>query len=111
MSSHVVSVDKAAFATVNVAASAAAVAVGGRAGNDFAATLVAAADVLAHLIAYAAVVFFLFHHFKTMKQETRCEDAVVIYYQYADGYIEAIRNHDTVRQNRGGHQFRWARVT
>jgi hypothetical protein len=69
-SSCVVFVDTAAFATVNVAASAAAVAVVGRAGNYFAATLVAAAvDVLAHLTAYAVVVYFLVSSFQN--NETR----------------------------------------
>jgi hypothetical protein len=60
VSSHEVFVDTAAFAIVNVAASAADVAVVGRAGNDFAATLVAATvDILAHLTANAVVVYFL----------------------------------------------------
>jgi len=69
-SSHVVFVDTAAFATVNVAASAAAVAVVGRAGNDFAAALIATAvDVLAHLTPYAVVVYFLVSPFRN--DETR----------------------------------------
>jgi len=62
-------------------------------------TATAAAEAATFTVANAA-----------LSTDTTCEDTAVVYYQYVDGFIEAVRN-NTVNQSRGGIQRCQAGVT